>query len=88
MTLQDGVRCTVAEGLATVTFERPDRNNAMDIAMERRYGTLLLELANRRVRSAEDLVQMLDLPVLASISSSRGNARLSGPRRLALGLGG
>ena len=49
---------------------------------------LLLELANRRVRSAEDLVQMLDLPVLASISSSTGKARLSGPRRLALGMGG
>lgn len=49
---------------------------------------LLLELANRRVRSAEDLVQMLDLPVLASISSSTGNTRLSGPRRLALGMGG
>ncbi|EJL83834.1 chain length determinant protein EpsF [Polaromonas sp. CF318] len=49
---------------------------------------LLLELANRRVRSAEDLVQMLELPVLASISSSTGNTRLSGPRRLALGLGG
>ncbi|WP_411881540.1 chain length determinant protein EpsF [Polaromonas sp. YR568] len=49
---------------------------------------LLLELTNRRVRSAEDLVQMLGLPVLASISSSRGSARLSGPRRLALGLGG
>ena len=49
---------------------------------------LLLELTNRRVRSAEDLVQMLDLPVLASISSSTGNTRLSGPRRLALGLGG
>ncbi|MBW8720538.1 MAG: chain length determinant protein EpsF [Polaromonas sp.] len=49
---------------------------------------LLLELSNRRVRSAEDLVQMLDLPVLASISSSTGNTRLSGPRRLALGLGG
>ncbi|AYQ30197.1 MULTISPECIES: chain length determinant protein EpsF [unclassified Polaromonas] len=46
---------------------------------------LLLELANRRVRSAEDLVQMLGLPVLASISSSAGVARLSGPRRLALG---
>jgi len=49
---------------------------------------LLLELANRRVRSAEDLVQMLELPVLASISSSTGNTRLSGPRRLALGVGG
>lgn len=49
---------------------------------------LLLELANRRVRSAEDLVQMLGLPVLASISSSTGAARLTGPRRLALGNGG
>jgi enoyl-CoA hydratase/carnithine racemase len=44
MTLQDGVRGTVTDGVATVTFERPDRNNAMDLAMERRYGTLLLEL--------------------------------------------
>lgn len=49
---------------------------------------LLMELANRRVRSAEDLVQMLGLPVLASISSSMGAAKLSGPRRLALGNGG
>ena len=47
---------------------------------------LLLELANRRVRSTEDLVQMLDLPVLASISSS-GGRRLSGSGRLALGNG-
>lgn len=46
---------------------------------------LLLELANRRVRSAEDLIQMLDLPVLASISSSRTSSQLPGaPRRLAL----
>jgi polysaccharide biosynthesis transport protein len=44
----------------------------------------LLELTNRRIRSTEDMVQMLDLPVLASISSSRGLRRLSGPRRLAL----
>jgi polysaccharide biosynthesis transport protein len=49
---------------------------------------LLLELANRRVRSAEDLMQMLDLPVLASISSSRTPGQLPGsPRRLALGNG-
>jgi len=46
---------------------------------------LLLELANRRVRSTEDLVQMLDLPVLASISSSGGPRRLPGSGRLALG---
>jgi len=45
MTLHDGVRCAVTSGVATVTFERPDRNNAMDLAMERRYGTLLWELS-------------------------------------------
>jgi succinoglycan biosynthesis transport protein ExoP len=49
---------------------------------------LLLELTNRRVRSSEDLVQMLGLPVLASISSGTGAGRLNGPRRLALGHGG
>ncbi|ABE43811.1 chain length determinant protein EpsF [Polaromonas sp. JS666] len=48
---------------------------------------LLLELANRRVRSSEDLVQMLDLPVLASISSSGRSRRLPGSGRLALGNG-
>lgn len=49
---------------------------------------VLLELANRRVRSSEDLLQMLDLPVLASITSSGGGqARLSGSRQLALGNG-
>lgn len=45
---------------------------------------LLLELVNRRVRSAEDLVQMLDLPVLASITSA-GPGRLPGSHRLTLG---
>ena len=49
---------------------------------------LLLELSNRRVRSAEDLIHMLDLPVLASISSSRTLGQMPGsPRRLALGNG-
>jgi succinoglycan biosynthesis transport protein ExoP len=52
---------------------------------------LLLELANRRVRSSEDLTHMLDLPVLGHISraplalSGSGRPRLSGPGRLALG---
>lgn len=52
---------------------------------------LLLELANRRVRSSEDLTHMLDLPVLGHISraplvvSGSGRPRLSGPSRLALG---
>ncbi|MDB5870409.1 MAG: lipopolysaccharide biosynthesis [Polaromonas sp.] len=47
----------------------------------------LLELTNRRVRSTEDLMQMLDLPVLASISSSGKRHRLLGSRQLALGNG-
>ncbi|MDO9199519.1 chain length determinant protein EpsF [Rhodoferax sp.] len=33
---------------------------------------LMLELANRRVRSAQDLVEALDLPVLGAISSAAG----------------
>ena len=56
---------------------------------------LLLEMANRRVRSADDLVHGLDLPVLARLSAAgRGDARssdgpdlLGGPARLALGHG-
>lgn len=48
---------------------------------------VLLELANRRVRSADDLVQMLDLPVLASISSSARYPRISDSRQLMLGNG-
>ena len=40
---------------------------------------LMLELGNRRVRSAEDLLAAIDLPVLATISST---ALPSAPRRL------
>lgn len=46
---------------------------------------MVLELMNRRVRSSEDLMQMLDLPVLARISSNGGKRRMmDGPGRLAL----
>ncbi|MDQ3061027.1 MAG: chain length determinant protein EpsF [Pseudomonadota bacterium] len=49
---------------------------------------LLLELVNRRVRSSEDMVQLLELPVLATISSgASGPRRLPSPHRLALGNG-
>lgn len=53
---------------------------------------LLLELANRRVRSAEDIAQALDLPVLARLSGRDADERdapelLSGPPPLALGHG-
>ena len=30
----------------------------------------MLELLNRRVRSVEDLIEVIDLPVLATISSA------------------
>ncbi|MDB5744869.1 MAG: lipopolysaccharide biosynthesis [Polaromonas sp.] len=49
---------------------------------------LLLELPNRRIRSAEDLVQLLDIPVLATLAPTGGAARLAAPQRLALGHGG
>ncbi len=53
---------------------------------------LLLELANRRVRSAEDIALALDLPVLARLSGRGAGERempelLSGPPPLALGHG-
>ena len=51
------------------------------------YLASLLELTNRRVRSTEDIVQMLDLPVLARIGSSRRRSPLPVSRRLALGRG-
>ncbi|WP_336511613.1 GNVR domain-containing protein [Candidatus Accumulibacter phosphatis] len=41
---------------------------------------LLLELAQRRVRSADDLAQMLDLPVLAALGSALTPGRGKGRR--------
>ena len=49
---------------------------------------LVLELINRRIRSSEDLAQMLDMPVLVSLSSSSSRRRIANsPRHLALGNG-
>lgn len=46
---------------------------------------MVLELMNRRIRSTEDIMQMLDLPVLASISSNGVKRRMvGGPGHLAL----
>lgn len=64
----------------------------LNLAIAAFFGTLLgigfamvLELMNRRVRSTEDLMQMLDLPVLARISSTGSKRRLkSGPGHLVL----
>ena len=66
---------------------------SMNLLIAAFVGTLLgigfavvMELMNRRVRSSEDLMQMLDLPVLASISSNsvKHRARLGGSGYLAL----
>ena len=38
-----GVGYRSAAGVATLTFDRPDRANAMDMAMQARYGALLRE---------------------------------------------
>jgi polysaccharide biosynthesis transport protein len=46
---------------------------------------MLLELANRRVRSTADLVYALDVPVLASIGSAERIRKLPYSGRLALG---
>lgn len=46
---------------------------------------MVMELMNRRVRSSEDLMQMLDIPVLASVSSHGPKRRMmGGPGHLAL----
>jgi enoyl-CoA hydratase/carnithine racemase len=81
MTLQDGVRCTVADGVATVTFDKPDRNNAMDLDMERRYGTLLVELeADPAVRAivvtgaGRSFCPGADLGLLSGISADSDTA--------------
>ncbi|QFU88869.1 enoyl-CoA hydratase-related protein [Amycolatopsis sp. YIM 10] len=42
-TLAEGIRYTTAAGVGTLTFERPDRHNAMDPAMRTRYGKVLRE---------------------------------------------
>jgi len=65
---------------------------AMNLVIAAFVGTLLgigcamvLELMNRRVRSTEDLMQVLELPVLAKISLSGKNRRMmGGPGNLAL----
>jgi len=58
---------------------------AMNLVIAAFVGTLLgigcamvFELMNRRVRSAEDLMHMLELPVLAKISLSSKNRRMLG----------
>jgi enoyl-CoA hydratase/carnithine racemase len=38
---ESGVSYEVAAGIATLTFDKPERNNAMDLPMQARYGDLL-----------------------------------------------
>ncbi|SFW78205.1 enoyl-CoA hydratase-related protein [Amycolatopsis australiensis] len=41
MSTVDGVRYAADGPVATLTFDKPDRSNAMDVPMQARYGTLL-----------------------------------------------
>ena len=49
---------------------------------------LMLELANRRVRSADDLAEALDLPVLGTIAAAGGMLRRKGGAGPALAIAG
>lgn len=71
----------------------PDRPSAprilLNVALSVFLGTLLgiglatlLEMLNRRVRSAQDLYEILDLPVLGTISTSQPSRRRVAPSRL------
>src|SRR5882757_488480 len=77
--MTDGVRCTTDGAVATVTFDRPDRHNAMDLAMEFAYGELLRELdADRAVRAivltgaGSSFCPGADLGLLADIPAGAG----------------
>lgn len=77
---------------ATAPVDPSNPNMLLNLLVASFAGTLLgiglalvLELTNRLIRSRDDLVQMLDLPVLASISSSGSRRRVTNnPHRLAL----
>jgi uncharacterized protein involved in exopolysaccharide biosynthesis len=78
---------------ALVPLEPSSPKMSLNLLIAAFVGTLLgvgfalvMELKNRRVRSTEDLIQMLDLPVLASISSNGAQRRreIGGPGHLAL----
>jgi enoyl-CoA hydratase/carnithine racemase len=43
MSTVDGVRYAADGPVATCTFDKPDRNNAMDVPMQARYGAVLRE---------------------------------------------
>ena len=86
---------------ATAPLKPSSPKTLMNVLIAAFGGTLLgigvalwLELSNRRVRSPEDLTQVLDLPLLGRLSAASprakpgGVARLGRTNRLALGHGG
>jgi 2-(1,2-epoxy-1,2-dihydrophenyl)acetyl-CoA isomerase len=73
----DGVRHELAAGVATITFDKPSRNNAMDPPMEERYGALLRQAeADPEVRAivvtgaGRTFCPGADLETLAGIPSA------------------
>ena len=86
---------------ATAPLKPSSPKTLLNVLIAAFGGTLLgigvvlwLELSNRRVRSPEDLTQVLDLPLLGRLSAAShsakpgGVARLGRTSRLALGHGG
>lgn len=85
---------------ATAPLKPSSPKTLLNVLIAAFGGTLLgiavalwLELSNRRVRSPEDLTQVLDLPLLGRLSASPrakpgGMVRLGRTNRLALGHGG
>jgi len=86
---------------ATAPLKPSSPKTLLNVLIAAFGGTLLgigvalwLELSNRRVRSPEDLTQVLDLPLLGRLSAASprakpgGVARLGRTNRLALGHGG
>jgi 2-(1,2-epoxy-1,2-dihydrophenyl)acetyl-CoA isomerase len=75
----DGVGYRSAAGVATLTFDRPARSNAMDLTMQARYGALLRQAAaDPAVRAVvvtgqgRSFCPGADLGLLDGISSSSG----------------
>jgi 2-(1,2-epoxy-1,2-dihydrophenyl)acetyl-CoA isomerase len=82
--MTDGVRCSTEGAVATVVLDRPDRHNAMDLAMEAAYGDLLRTLdADPTVRAivltgaGTSFCPGADLNLLADIPGSSDPAPLA-----------
>jgi 2-(1,2-epoxy-1,2-dihydrophenyl)acetyl-CoA isomerase len=75
--IEDGIRYQVDDRIGTLVFDRPARHNALDVAMQRRYGELLRAAeADRGVRAViitgagRSFCPGVDIDALAAIPTS------------------